>query len=113
LRIRAEGYRLLGDHEKALEALSALAAADPELGAGVIYNEGVKAFNEGKMELAIAAFQQAIAVDPQNAPSYYSLGLAFTNQGENAKAKEAFQRFVELAPDDPDAATAKEMLKYL
>ena len=30
-----------------------------------------------------------------------------------AEAKEHLQRFLELAPDDPDAAAAREMLAYL
>jgi Tfp pilus assembly protein PilF len=41
------------------------------------------------------------------------LGLCYVNSGDNAKAKEHFSRFLELAPDDPDAGTAAEMVQYL
>jgi hypothetical protein len=37
----------------------------------------------------------------------------FINTGDNAKAKEHLQTFIELAPEDNDAATAKEMLASL
>ena len=41
------------------------------------------------------------------------LGLVYSNAGESAKAKEFLTKFVKLAPNDPDASAAKEMLEYL
>ena len=41
------------------------------------------------------------------------VGLDHLSKGENPDAKSALAKFIELAPDDPDAATAREMLNYL
>ena len=40
------------------------------------------------------------------------LGLVYVNTGDSAKAKEHLQKFIDLAPDDPEVATAKQMLDY-
>jgi tetratricopeptide (TPR) repeat protein len=113
LQVRAESYRILGQEDKALEALAAWAAADPSQGAEAVHNFGINAFNEGKTDLAIKSFEQAIAIDPAYAQSYFNLGLSHVNAGNSAAAKEAFQKFVEMAPDAADAATAREMMQYL
>ena len=34
-------------------------------------------------------------------------------EGANAEAVKHLERFVQLAPNDPDAATAEKILKYL
>jgi Tfp pilus assembly protein PilF len=70
-------------------------------------------FNAGNMAGAQQALEQALQADPDLPKAHYTLGLAYANTGDSAKAKEHLQRFLELAPDDPDAATAKEMLDYL
>ena len=41
------------------------------------------------------------------------LAMCHVGRGENAAAKEQFEKFLAMAPDDPDAATAREMLSYL
>jgi Flp pilus assembly protein TadD len=41
------------------------------------------------------------------------LGLCYSSSGENSKARAAFEKFLELAPNDPEAGTVKEMLSYL
>jgi hypothetical protein len=35
------------------------------------------------------------------------------DETKKAQAKEHLQTFLQMAPNDPDAATAKEMLAYL
>jgi regulator of sirC expression with transglutaminase-like and TPR domain len=39
--------------------------------------------------------------------------MCLVQQGDNAGARQHFERFIELAPDDPEVATAREMLSYL
>jgi len=106
-------YTALGDEEKAHQALAKLKQADPEKASLNMFNEAADLFNAGDLEAAKAAFLKIIETNPDHAKSHYMLGLCYVNSGENAKAKEEFNRFLELAPDDPDAATAAEMVKYL
>lgn len=113
LKVRYESYRSLKNTEKAQEALANLAANDPDIGPQAFRSQGVSLFNSNQMPAAIEAFEQAITIDPNDAKSYYHLGLAYVNTGDTAKAKENFTKFLELAPEDPDAGTAREMVGFL
>jgi tetratricopeptide (TPR) repeat protein len=114
LRARFDAQKALGDNAKARETLEALAKADPSRETAVrLLNEGIGFFNAGKAAEALPLFQSAAAADPTLVKAQYMLGLAYVNAGDPAKAKEHLQKFLELAPNDPEAATAKEMLESL
>lgn len=113
LKVKYEVYRGLGDDAKAREVFQELVAQDPAGTARALYDRGIDMFNAGNTAGAKTAFEQALEADAGNARAHYMLGLCYVNSGESAKAKEQLQEFLELAPDDPDAATAKEMLKFL
>lgn len=103
----------LGDEAQVQSALEELKAVAPERLVQGYHERGVELFNDSKVEEAKELFEQVIAIDPDHARSHYMLGLTAVNAGDNAAAKEHFTRFLELTPEDPDAATAREMLKYL
>lgn len=113
MTVRAEAYRSLGDKEKAAEAQAAMEAAQGDMTAQDFYRQGVALYNANNVPQAKAAFERALAKDAAHPKSHYMLGLVFINTGDNAKAKEHLQKFLELAPEDNDAATAKEMLASL
>jgi len=113
LKVKYEAYRGLGDDASALRIFQEMVASDPAGTAKALFDRGVEMFNAGNTAGAKTAFEQAILADPKHAKGHYMLGLCYVNAGENPKAKEQLQRFLELAPDDPDAGTAKEMLKYV
>lgn len=46
--------------------------------------------NKGQIEEAIASFDKAISLDPQNAFSHYSLGLTYISLNENDLAIEQY-----------------------
>ncbi|HQP92480.1 MAG TPA: tetratricopeptide repeat protein, partial [Thermoanaerobaculia bacterium] len=70
-------------------------------------------YNAGNTGQALALFTQALASDATFAKAHYMLAMCHVGRGENAAAKEQFEKFLAMAPDDPDAATAREMLSYL
>lgn len=112
-RVRYEAYRRLGQEDKALEVFEELAAADPEGLAETLYEQGRSAFQAGDTAQAVQALEQAVQAKPDHARAHYMLGLSYANADQKAKAKQHLQKFVELAPDDPEAATAQEMIKYM
>lgn len=112
LRVQVDAYRALGDTAKAQAASDALAKADPSSAGIELLNQGVNLFNEGKMDEARVVLEKAQAADPSLPRTYYMLGLCYS-ANDAAKAKASLQKFIELAPNDPDAQTAKEMLSYL
>jgi tetratricopeptide (TPR) repeat protein len=111
-KIRYEGYRRMGQEEKAKEVFAEMAESDPEGLAETLYENGRRAFDAGNAEQARTAFEQALAADPDYARAHYMLGLVYVNMGDGAKAKEHLQKFIDMAPDDPEVATAREMLQY-
>lgn len=112
-RVRYDSLRRLGREEEAKEVFAVLAAADPEGLAESLYERGKAAFESGDSTAALTALEQAVQADPDHARAHYMLGLAYANSGDNAKAKQHLQTFLQLAPNDPEASTAKQMIEYM
>lgn len=113
LRVRYDAYKELGDKAKEDEAFAALAAVDPQTLANDFFRTATDHFNGGDIEAAIQDFERAVELDPTRVKAHYQLGLCYVNTEQHAKAKEHLTKFIELAPDDPDATVAKEMLSFL
>ncbi len=103
-----ESYKATGDSAKAAEARKKMPA-----NASILFNDAAKAINSGKDAAAEPLLNQAIAADDKFAPAYYELGMLYVRSGKNADAKTNLMKYLELDPTGKDAATAKEMLKYL
>ena len=112
LTIRYEALKAAGDKAGAAAAQEAMKAAQASMNPDDLFKQGVALYNANNMVDAVAAFQMALTVNPKHAKSHYMLGLAYAGT-DAAKAKEHLTKFLELAPDDPDAAQAREMLTYL
>jgi tetratricopeptide (TPR) repeat protein len=56
---------------------------------------------------------KAIEIDPSLADSYYYRGLANIQAKKTAEAKADFTKYLELAPNGPQAREVKEMLQAL
>jgi tetratricopeptide (TPR) repeat protein len=114
LSVEYDAYQALGDAAKADAALEAWIKAEPGRETAVrLLNKGVALFNASKVDQAVAIFERVLQIDPTLAKTHYMLGLSYANSGQDAKAKEQLAKFLELAPNDENAATAKEMLEYL
>jgi tetratricopeptide (TPR) repeat protein len=111
-------YNAQKKFDKALEASSKAAelasAAGPGAGSGggvdAEYNQGVIAWNAGKIPEAAEHFQKVIFMKPDHADAHYQLGMAFVNQNKMAEAAPMFEKYLELAPTGQFAATAKAIL---
>jgi len=101
-------YTATGDKAKAAEAKKKLPA-----NAGSLFNDAAKLINSGKDAQAEPLLKQAIAIDDKFAQAYYELGMVYVRMGKNADAKANLQKYLDLEPNGKDAATAKEMLKYV
>lgn len=55
-----------------------------------------------KPETAVQELNRAIALDKDFAPPYLTLGYTFMDNGEDGKAREAFQNYIRLIPDQPN-----------
>jgi predicted Zn-dependent protease len=63
------------------------------------------------VEVAVSAYRRALELDAALAEAWRGLGLALSRRGEHAGAREAFGRYLELAPDAPDRAHIEAALR--
>lgn len=111
--VRYLSYQELGNKEAADKAFTELEENSPLAAAEMFLRDGINFFNDGKIAEATEAVRISIALDPANPQAHHQMGLCYASAGENSKARAAFEKFLELGPDHPEAASAKEMLKYL
>jgi tetratricopeptide (TPR) repeat protein len=109
-RYRFLVYDARGD-AKAAAALEAWIAVDPERAADVLYQKADLDFRAGNTDAARRALLKVLELHPDLPRAHYTLGLVYAST-DTAKAGEHLQKFIALAPDDPEVATAKEMLAY-
>jgi tetratricopeptide (TPR) repeat protein len=113
LRVLYDAYDALGRMDELAEIAPRLAAVDPDFGGAKLLEQAASMWNAGQTEKAVNLSTLALAIDPSIAKAHYFLGLDHLSKGNNAEAKAALEKFISLAPDDADAATAKEMLAYI
>ena len=100
-----------GDVEGAVEAIGQAAVLDPTMAGSGHFNLGIIFINRGQLAEAVESFQSSVEADDTNAQAYYQLGLALVGSAP-ADAVEPLERFLELAPDDPNALTAQGLLEF-
>src|SRR5215469_5458036 len=114
----ADAYAKSKKVDDAVKTYELAAQADPSSAAQSYFNIGAVLTNAGRVDDANAAFDKAIAADPTRAEAYYQKGLNLlgkaTLQGDKTVAPpgtaEAFQKYLELSPNGPNAQSAKDLL---
>lgn len=114
-----EAYYKMGNTDQAVKAYDSAAEADLPNAGKYYFNEGAVLTNAGKYDLAIAAFDKTIQADPTKADAYYQKGVNLLGKATMKPdgtmlappgTAEAFNKYLELAPDGPNADAAKQML---
>jgi tetratricopeptide (TPR) repeat protein len=95
-----------GDFEAAQGFFKRALEISPE-DPGAAYNVGEIFFSNQKIDDAIAYFELAIKIKSDWPRAYHRLGLACLNKGDLAKALENLKKFLELDPQNPEAAGVK------
>ncbi len=88
--------------ETATPAPTSTPAATPTPSADDHVAEGARLHELGQLEDAAAAFQEAIALDPEHAVAYFQLGMVYYDLGRFAESLAALEKAAELDPNDPD-----------
>jgi tetratricopeptide (TPR) repeat protein len=108
--------------DEAQAELAKAAQLDPASAGKYYYNLGALLVNNGQSEPAGAAFKKAIEADPKYADAQYQYGIYLIGKaalGADGKynpvpgTREAFQAYLELKPDGPNAESCKGMLASL
>ena len=122
--MRAGAYNGLAgvyNKQKKFDAASQMSAKAAELSATAegggdataLYNAGVSLWNAQKFPEAQAQFEKAVKLDPKNAEAFYYLAMCQVNQNKLTDAKGNLQTYIKLAPDGPNAATAKAIIESI
>lgn len=112
LMIALDGARLAGDVESATESLDRLVELEPQWVTTTLFEHAGRLFNNGELEAAIFELRAVVKADPELARAHYLLGMALFNSGRSEEGRAHLQRFVDLAPDDPDVEIAQGLLSY-
>jgi len=109
-----------GKVSDASAAFDGAAKADPTKAGMYFNNEAVILYNANQTDGALAAAKKAIAVDPSRPGPYYLEGQVLIQQStvdpKTSKLVappgciEAYEKFLDLAPNDPLAPTVREIL---
>jgi tetratricopeptide (TPR) repeat protein len=109
-----------GKPKESSDAYEAAAKADPKNAGMYYFNEAATLFNANDTDGAGAAADKAIAADPAKAEAYYIKGQALiqkaTVDSKTSKITappgcvEAYQKYLELAPEGPHAEEVKGIL---
>jgi tetratricopeptide (TPR) repeat protein len=111
-----------GNAADAIKEYDTAAQLDPTNAGMYYFNEGAVLTNTGKPDEANAAFDKAIAADPTKADAYYQKGVNLLSKATYDKSgnmvpapgtADAFNKYLELAPNGSLAPQAKEMLTAL
>jgi len=80
---------------------------------GDLLKKGEEMFEAGQTAQARIVAQTLVEADDSHGPAHYLLGRVHAGAGQIAEAKQHLQRFLELAPDHPEAEAARQMLAGL
>jgi tetratricopeptide (TPR) repeat protein len=113
IRIRYNACLALGDKARLTDALVGLAPFEPLMVRNGLWALFVDAWDANDMPLAKERAGKVLQVDPNYPQAYYYLAVINLNQDASAEAKGNLEHFLQLAPNDPNAASARQMLKEL
>lgn len=66
-----------------------------------LYDEGIKLKEQGKLDEAIAKFEEALKLDQMFALAHSALAVTCTKTGMHEKAIQHAERVIQLEPKDP------------
>lgn len=109
-----------GKLQEAQAELVKAAQIDPPNGGRYFFNLGAVLVNTNHIKEAAEAFKKATESDANFADAYYQLGITLTGMATVdsstgaivpvAGTKEALEKYLQLAPNGPNAAAAKSLL---
>lgn len=103
----------LGHPAETEQALVAWFGAEPDQATKEVLAHANKLFESDDRAKARALVEPLLRAAPETPGVYFLLGRIHAAAGSPAEAKKALAKFLELAPNDADAALAKQMMQGL
>lgn len=99
--------------EAEAETYAARMPQGAELDPSALLNRGIEKYNGGDVDGALVYFEKAVQQNAKMADVYYYRGLAYLAKERIEDAKNDLKKFLEIAPNHPNAAQARDFLKEL
>jgi len=96
--------------DPALASLQEAEALNAE-NADVYLNRGLIHASRQNFPAAITDLERSLQINPHNPRAHYYAGIAYNRTGRPDKMVEHFQIFLKQAPDSPDAAKVRSMMR--
>ena len=112
LAVASNAAAAVGDTESQQAYLATYQELNPDDPA-TIFNQAVGFLNKMDDENARPLLEECLAVDDTFPKCLFEYGMLLLRSGDLEGAKAQLERYLEVAPDGPDAATAAETVKYL
>ena len=111
-------YARTGDMEASAEAYNHVVAIDPDNAYKTYYNIGVLILNKDDpgsddTKRAIDALQRAVKINAEYGPAWHQLGVALLGTGDREGAVAAFENYLRVSPDSPQAGQIKDLVNAL
>ncbi len=112
LAVAVNASKDLGDTKAHADYLARYQQLNPDDPA-TIFNQAAGFLNKMDDEHARPLLEKCLQVDPDYPKCLFEYGMLLLRSGDMAGAKKALQHYLEVAPDGPDAAVARDTMKYL
>lgn len=113
IRLRYNACLALGDSDRLFEALVGLMAVEPAVAGKGLLKLAFDAYDANDKPRAKTRFLRVLEYEPNQPLVHYYLGMVYVAEGAAADARQHLERFVALAPNSTEAATAREVLKQI
>jgi Tfp pilus assembly protein PilF len=113
MRIRYNASLKIGDPTMIVDSLVGLAAVDPVMARDSLFNLATAAYDSDDGANAKMRLGKVLELDPNHARAHYLLGLMLMREGVKPEANVHLERFIALAPNDPDVRTARDAIQYM
>lgn len=101
-----------GREEEAQTYLDRLPETE-EIPVDILLNQGIRFYNDEKLDQALENFERVIRRQPETADAYYYRGLVHLRNGDNGAAAADFEKHLELDPQSQYAEDARQFLEFL
>lgn len=113
LRLRYNACLTLGDGDRLFDALVGLMAVEPAVASKGLLKLAFDAYDANDKGRAKQRFLKVLEFEPNQPLVHYYLGMLCVAEGAVSDARKHLERFIALAPNSPEAATARDIVKQL
>lgn len=104
---------MIGDTDRMAVSARRLAGVNPGLVSNEMVQHSIVLFENNLYAQSRALLEVIVDLQPDLAPAHLQLGLTCNSLGDVECTRAALKRFLEIAPDDDNAAMARSLLEYL